>query len=274
MSLVISSSRYPTARRAAILAIGKPVALEANAEDRETRGFISMTMRRPVDGSTANCTFEPPVSTPTRRIQAKASSRMAWYSTSVSVCAGATVIESPVWTPIGSRFSIEQTTTQLSTPSRMTSSSYSFQPAMERSTSTWLTGLAASPSSANRSNDARSVAMPVPEPPRMKLGRTITGNPISAAITVASSSEWAKPDRGTSSPISSIAALKRSRSSAVRIASGRAPITSTPNRSSTPRSTSSMVKFSAVWPPSVGSSASGRSRSMIAVSTSASKGSM
>ncbi len=35
---------------AAILAIGNPVALEASAEDRETRGFISMTMMRPLDG--------------------------------------------------------------------------------------------------------------------------------------------------------------------------------------------------------------------------------
>ena len=32
---------------AAILAIGNPVALEARADDRETRGFISMTMIRP-----------------------------------------------------------------------------------------------------------------------------------------------------------------------------------------------------------------------------------
>ena len=39
---------------------------------------------------------------------------MSWYSLSVSVCAGATVIESPVCTPIGSRFSIEQTMMQLS----------------------------------------------------------------------------------------------------------------------------------------------------------------
>ncbi len=39
---------------------------------------------------------------------------MIWYSLSVRVWAGATVIESPVWTPIGSKFSIEQTMTQLS----------------------------------------------------------------------------------------------------------------------------------------------------------------
>ena len=73
-----------------------------------------MMTRRPVAGSTANWTFDPPVSTPTRRRQAKASSRIAWYSTSVSVWAGATVMESPVCTPMGSKFSMEQTTTQLS----------------------------------------------------------------------------------------------------------------------------------------------------------------
>ena len=54
MSLVISSSVYPTANLAAILAMGKPVALDARAEERDTRGFISMMMRRPVAGSTAN----------------------------------------------------------------------------------------------------------------------------------------------------------------------------------------------------------------------------
>ena len=66
-----------------------------------------------------------------RRMHANAASRMRWYSTSVSVCAGATVIDSPVCTPIGSRFSIEQMTTTLSAWSRITSSSYSFQPATD-----------------------------------------------------------------------------------------------------------------------------------------------
>ena len=42
MSLGISSSVYPTASLAAILAMGKPVALEARADERLTRGFISM----------------------------------------------------------------------------------------------------------------------------------------------------------------------------------------------------------------------------------------
>ena len=47
--------------------MGKPVALDANAEERDTRGFISMTTMRPLSGSTANCTLEPPVSTPISR---------------------------------------------------------------------------------------------------------------------------------------------------------------------------------------------------------------
>ncbi len=128
MSFMISSSRYPTASRAAILAIGNPVALLASALDRDTRGFISMTTMSPLAGFTANWMFDPPVSTPMRRMHANAASRMRWYSTSVRVCAGATVIESPVCTPMGSKFSIEQTTTTLSAWSRITSSSYSFHP--------------------------------------------------------------------------------------------------------------------------------------------------
>ena len=47
MSLMISSSRYPTASRAAIFAIGNPVALLASALERDTRGFISMTTISP-----------------------------------------------------------------------------------------------------------------------------------------------------------------------------------------------------------------------------------
>jgi hypothetical protein len=145
MSLAISSSVNPTASKAAILAMGKPVALEARAEERDTRGFISITRRRPVEGSTANWTLEPPVSTPMTLSTSIASSRISWYSRSDRVWMGATVIESPVWTPIGSRFSIEQTTTQLSARSRITSSSNSFQPITDSSTSTCWSGLCWSP---------------------------------------------------------------------------------------------------------------------------------
>ena len=55
-----------------------------------------MIVMRPLAGLMANCTFEPPVSTPISRNTAMDASRMIWYSLSVSVCAGATVIESPV----------------------------------------------------------------------------------------------------------------------------------------------------------------------------------
>ena len=99
---------------AAILAIGKPVAFEASADERDTRGFISMTTSRPSSGLTANWMLQPPVSTPTSRSTAMPRSRRLWYSRSVSVMAGATVTLSPVCTPIGSMFSIEQTTTTLS----------------------------------------------------------------------------------------------------------------------------------------------------------------
>ena len=120
------------------------MALLASAELRETRGFISITVMRPVSGSTANWMFEPPVSTPTARMMAAAASRMRWYSLSVSVCAGATVIESPVWMPIGIEIFDRADDTKLSRQSRITSSSYSFQPITDSSMSAWCTGLASS----------------------------------------------------------------------------------------------------------------------------------
>ena len=85
------------------------------------------------------------MSTPISRSTASEALRMIWYSLSVSVCAGATVIESPVCTPIGSRFSIEQTMMQLSALSRTTSISYSFQPSSDSSISSSLVGEASRP---------------------------------------------------------------------------------------------------------------------------------
>ncbi len=157
------------------MAIGKPVALDARALERETRGFISMTMIRPSAGFTANWMLQPPVSTPTARMMSIPISRNRWYSRSVSVNAGATVIESPVCTPIGSRFSIEQMTTTLSLWSRMSSSSYSFQPRIDSSRSTSVVGLASSPAPAMRRRSASSYANPEPAPPIVKEGRTTTG---------------------------------------------------------------------------------------------------
>src|SRR5919202_1514044 len=122
-------------------AMGNPVALEASADERDTRGFISITSCSPVAGSTANWMLQPPAATPISRMIRMAASRMLWYSRSVSVMAGATVIESPVCTPIGSKFSMEQTITTLSARSRMTSSSYSFQPRIDSSIRTSVVGL-------------------------------------------------------------------------------------------------------------------------------------
>jgi hypothetical protein len=56
--------------------MGKPVAFEASAEERDTRGFISMMSMRPFSGLSANCTFEPPHSTPIFRSTAIEASRM------------------------------------------------------------------------------------------------------------------------------------------------------------------------------------------------------
>lgn len=116
------------------------MALDASAEDRETRGFISMTTTRPVVGSTANCTLQPPVSTPTSRMIAMPTSRSRWYSRSVRVSAGATVMESPVCTPTGSTFSMEHTTTTLSARSRMKPGSNSFHPRIDSSSRTSVVG--------------------------------------------------------------------------------------------------------------------------------------
>ncbi len=160
---------------AAIFAIGNPVALDASADERETRGFISMTMTRPSSGLTANWMLQPPVSTPTARMTSIEMSRSRWYSRSVSVIAGATVIESPVCTPIGSRFSIEQTTTTLSAVSRISSSSYSFHPRIDSSSSTSVVGLACSPASAIRRSSVSSRASPEPAPPMVNEGRTTIG---------------------------------------------------------------------------------------------------
>ena len=70
-----------------------------------------------------------------------------------------------------------------------------------------------------------------------------------------------------------IASLKSRRSSPISIDRRLAPIRRMPRRSSTPRRDSSTARFSAVCPPTVGSTASGRSRSRIFSSTSGVSGS-
>ena len=68
---------------------------------------------------------------------------------------------------------------------------------------------------------------------------------------------------GFSRPMRAIASRKSLRSSAFSIASRLAPISSTPYFASTPMSSRASAVLRPVWPPMVGSSASGRSFSMI-----------
>jgi hypothetical protein len=109
--------------------------------------------------------------------------------------------------------------------------------------------------------------MPPPVPPRVNDGRITTGKPIPACTCNASSSECASEERGQERPMRCIAFLNFSRSSALSIASREAPIISTPNFSSTPSRARSSAQLSAVCPPIVGSSASGRSFSMMRATT-------
>src|SRR3569833_634379 len=102
-----------------------------------------------------------------------------------------------------------------------------------------------------------------PEPPSVNEGRMMVGKPIWACTCRASSMLCAMAARGVARPISPIAMRKRSRSSAISMASREAPISSTSNCSSTPCLARSSAQLSAVWPPMVGSTASGRSFSMI-----------
>ena len=74
-----------------------------------------------------------------------AMSRMRWNVVSLRVIAGATVMLSPVWMPIGSKFSMEQMMVTLSLLSRKSSSSYSFQPMTALSIITSWMGLRCKP---------------------------------------------------------------------------------------------------------------------------------
>ncbi len=244
--------------------------MDAKAEERDTRGFISITTMRPSLGLMENCTLEPPVSTPISRNTANEALRKIWYSLSVKVCAGATVIESPVCTPMGSKFSIEQTMMQLSALSRTTSISYSFQPSKDSSIKSSLVGEASKPRLQIVSNSSELYAIPPPVPPKVKLGRMTVGKPTVRCTAQASSMLCAMPERAEPRPILVIASLNFKRSSALSMASGVAPISSTglPVAApvyfcKTPLCHKSKAQFKAVWPPMVGKIASGRSLAMI-----------
>ncbi len=181
---------------------------------------------------------------------------------------------SPVWTPIGSKFSIEQTITTLSFLSRITSSSYSFHPATDFSTRTCETGENSNPLVTISINSSLLKATPPPIPPSVKLGLTTSGNLSLLLISRASLALWAYPLGGTLRLIFFMALLNFSLSSALFITSTLAPINSTPYFSRIFSFASATAIFSPVWPPSVGSIASGLSFLTILPTYSVVKGSI
>jgi hypothetical protein len=224
-------------------------------------------------GETASCTLQPP-SRPRARTIFSAQRRSDWTSGSGSVWIGATTIESPVCTPIGSRFSIPQMAIVVSAASRRTSNSISFQPSRLRSTSTWWMGLVASPVAIRRSASSGVVANPPPPPPRVKAGLMTTGTASSRTKAIPASRSSMTRLSGTGSPIPVMRSRNAPRSSALRTASSGVPSTRTSHRSSTPASASATARLRPVCPPSVGSRASGRCSSMTLVTCSSVSGPM
>ena len=102
----------------------------------------------------------------------------------------------------------------------------------------------------------------------------MAGYPVSATASIASATVRTTWPGGVARPMRFMASANSARSSAIRMARSFAPISSTPNRSSVPSRCSAIATLSAVWPPMVGSSASGRSRSMILATHSGVTGSM
>ena len=130
---------------------------------------------------------------------------------------------SPVWTPIGSMFSILQMVTQLLAASRITSYSISFQPISDFSSRTWLMGLAASPPDTMARNSSSVWAMPPPVPPSVYAGRTTRGSPRSGSAAYASSMDSTMALGGTGSPMLVSRSRKSSRSSALRMVCSGVP---------------------------------------------------
>ncbi len=126
--------------------------------------------------------------TPRWRITSIAMVRSSCTSSSLRVWVGATTMDSPVWMPMGSKFSMLQTVMQLSSASRTTSTSISFQPARYSSTSTWrMPPSKLRLSAGSISSGLRITALP--RPPSAKATRSIAGRPMSPTACRASASE-------------------------------------------------------------------------------------
>ena len=150
-----------------------------------------MAMISSVSGLSANCTLHPPAKFPRSRIIRIAVLRMSCIAVSLRVMAGATVIESPVCTPMGSKFSTVQIIQTLSAASRNNSNSNSFHPNTAFSTSTSCIGEACKPRFRASSKSSLSCTNPPPVPPNVNEGRITNGNPISCANSFPSKKELA-----------------------------------------------------------------------------------
>merc|ERR1719238_705650 len=185
-----------------------------------------------------------------------------WYSSLDSVCDGAMTIESPVCTPNGSKFSMLQTVMQLSSWSRTTSYSTSFQPSIDFSMSNW--GETAKAFVASVLNSSASWQMPLPKPPRANATRAIKGYPTFSPAAKASSTVFVAILFAQGSPISKHLFLKISLSSVAITVSIDVPSTLQLCLASTPLSSNSIPQFKAVWPPILIKIASGFSFSRTA----------
>ena len=183
-------------------------------------------------------------------------------------------MESPVWIPTGSRFSILQIVMAVSLLSRITSYSISLYPLMLFSISTWPTGERESAFFISGRSSSSLSANPPPVPPRVNAGRRTTGYPILFATATPSSIELAISEGKTGSPSASQSALKSSLSSAWAMLLLCVPNNSTRHSERMPFFSRLIARFSPVCPPIPGKIASGRSKRMILAIYSSVRGSI
>ena len=159
---------------------------------------------------------------------------MTWYSLSVSVSAGATVMESPVWTPIGSTFSIEQMMMQLSAVAHHLH--LEFFPAEHGTLRSARSSIGEACDAAV--DDLDELLLGVGDTAAGAAEREARPDDRRQADVVERFQRLRRPlieyERGVSSPILVMALRNSSRSSALSMASAVAPIILTLNLSSVP----------------------------------------
>ena len=251
-SLRNSSSVYPTASLAAILAMGNPVALDAKADERLTRGFISTTSISAVSGFTQNCTFAPPsVHAHFAQDGKRGISHALIFA--VGQCLdwghrdGITGVH-----PHGINI-LNAAHNDAVVPSIPHHFEFVFLPAKHRLVDLHLTDHG---SRQTASHDVLELGLvprnPSTKAPKVNAGRTINGRPTSSKNDWASDMDSTVRALGNFRPSFSTTFRKACRSSA-RWMTSRSAIISTLNSVSTPSSCSWQAQFNAVCPPKVGS---------------------